>query len=447
LTLTEQQIESLAPNPAAFSAGKKLSAKSNWMSLSYNDRAIWGEIKGSGKNPYQVQIELDSFAYKCNCPSRQFPCKHNIGLMLLYGQTPNTFVPSTDEPDWVKNWLDKRQNKSKKEDSAPEERSNEDQKKLDKAKEKNQNDRFESVKAGVADLELWLKDIIRIGILELPNKPQSELEKVAARMVDAKANGLAAWARSLANIKFGNENQWQSEALGLISKLFLLIKTFQNYDNLSPIWQTTIKNLVGWPQSPKELIANPDAETIKDKWLVVGQTNETDGEITTQRNWLVACHSNRKALLLYFATKFSQFEQTILPGTIIHADLCFFPSALPYRAAIKIQRGVEDKLDMPIDAFQTWKEAFAYKTEQLKLNPWASEQIIIINDARIAKYCDQWVMYDREKNFIPVAGQALSIAMKWLVQTGNRAYKTAGLLQNGMVLPLGIFQNNQYKLL
>ena len=101
MAFSEQQIETLSPSPAAFNAGKSLAAKNKWKSLAQNERAAWGEIQGSGKNPYQAQVEIGTLACKCNCPSRQFPCKHNLALMLLFAKVPNEFAQTPDEPEWV----------------------------------------------------------------------------------------------------------------------------------------------------------------------------------------------------------------------------------------------------------------------------------------------------------------------------------------------------------
>jgi len=100
LNLTEKQIEGLSPYPAAFVAGKKLSAKENWQNLSSSERAIWGAIKGSGKSHYLTQIDTINIAYKCTCPSRQFPCKHSIALLLLVSSQPSA-VTASEEPEWV----------------------------------------------------------------------------------------------------------------------------------------------------------------------------------------------------------------------------------------------------------------------------------------------------------------------------------------------------------
>ncbi len=444
MIFTEQQVETISPNPAAYKAGKALAVASKWVTLAKTDRVIWGEIQGSSKTPYQVQIDIVTMGYKCNCPSRQFPCKHNIGLMLLYASNPNEFKIENEEPEWVKSWIDKRQAKANKPEL--EEITEEKQEKLDKAREKTQTDRFQSVQVGIDELELWLKDLIRIGILELPNKPASDFSKIAARMVDAKAPGLAGWVKSLGSIDYSNPTEWQNEALTIISKLYLLIRTFKNYENLTPTWQITIKNLVGWSQSAKELIANNESETVKDQWLVAGQVTETtDDEIATQRNYLVGCQSNRYALILNFSTKHTTIENPLIPGSVINAELVFFPSALPHRAAIKTTRSVGNQLEQQPQSLGTWTDVFKLKAAQLQQNPWQQETTAIIDDLRITNRNNRWIAYDKNLNYVMISPKFdLQKIMRWLAISGNRKMRVAGIIRSETLYPLGVFENNQY---
>lgn len=448
MTFTEQQIETLAPNPAAFKAGKSLSSVVKWLFLSKSERALWGEIKGSGSSPYKVQIDLTALAYKCSCPSRQFPCKHCVALMLLYSSSEKDFSFTENEPEHIQTWIDKRHSKPKEEKIEEEERSAEELDKQTKARAKTQANRFESVMAGAIELELWLKDLIRLGILELPNKPVSDFSKVAARMVDAKAPGLASWVKTLGNLNYNNQDEWPGEAIAIISKLFLLIKTFRNYDNLSPEWQITIKNLVGWSQSTKELLDDNNAERIKDFWLVAGQETETNDDIVTQRNWLIGCNTQQRALILNFATRFSSFESLIVPGSIIHADLAFFPSVTPHRAVVKMQRGLETELPVLPDFFDNWTCAFQYRAKQLQQNPWANDLLVLIRDVRLLNAEKQWVAFDMENIYVPLLSSFdTQKVMKWMIISGNRPQDIAFILRNGKAIPLGIFKNQQYILL
>ena len=105
---TADQVIALSPDDSSTKNGKKLASASKWVTLGKSDRALWGECKGSGKNPYRTQIDLSEPAFKCSCPSRKFPCKHGLGLFLLFAEQPEQF--SEDAlPDWVEEWLQKRE--------------------------------------------------------------------------------------------------------------------------------------------------------------------------------------------------------------------------------------------------------------------------------------------------------------------------------------------------
>lgn len=87
MKITEQYILLLAPNAAAASNGRNLSRKGSFSGHGRNEdsNVYWAECAGSGKNPYRTSIDFsisETFpTCRCSCPSRQFPCKHALGLM------------------------------------------------------------------------------------------------------------------------------------------------------------------------------------------------------------------------------------------------------------------------------------------------------------------------------------------------------------------------------
>ena len=88
MKITEQYILLLAPNAAAASNGRNLSRKGSYANHGRNSDAtvFWAECAGSGKNPYRTSIDFsiseNAPTCRCSCPSRQFPCKHALGLMF-----------------------------------------------------------------------------------------------------------------------------------------------------------------------------------------------------------------------------------------------------------------------------------------------------------------------------------------------------------------------------
>lgn len=87
-TITDELVRSLAPNPAAYSNAQKISRSGDFSGLciTADKTLIFGDCRGSGKNPYRTSADFsgDSPVFRCTCPSRQFPCKHSLAIMLDY---------------------------------------------------------------------------------------------------------------------------------------------------------------------------------------------------------------------------------------------------------------------------------------------------------------------------------------------------------------------------
>jgi len=446
MSYSEEQIAVLAPKPTAFAAGKKLAKTGNWVVSAKSERAMWAEIKGSGKNPYKTQIDLRNLAYKCSCPSRQFPCKHSLALLLLDCYSPDKIEEKASEPEWVQEWIDKRVEKA-----APKpvkELTPEDLKKREAQKKKRQDLRVKQVNSGVGELRLWLKDLVRVGLLELPNKPSSEFATMAARMVDAKAGGLASWVKALGEVDYANPKSWQADALAIIGKLNLLTKSWENRENLSSEWQQTIKTLIGWPQSPKELAIDKEADSTNDHWLVLGQEDEERDDMTIHRNWLLGVKSNRKALTLNFVTRFSDVSgSTIVPGSLIDGEVAFFPSVFPQRAIIREQKGFVDDLSQKPAMHENWGSFFDEHAERCKQYPWINNESGVIQQARIVNQ-KEWFVIDNDDKMVPISTDVDEQSMiRWILLSGNEAKDLAFFMRGGFVFPLGIFLDMKYQIL
>ena len=72
----------LAPDTSSQRAAAGLAGASPWSGWGASGELVWGSCAGSGKDPYQVAVDLAGPAYRCSCPSRKFPCKHALGLLL-----------------------------------------------------------------------------------------------------------------------------------------------------------------------------------------------------------------------------------------------------------------------------------------------------------------------------------------------------------------------------
>jgi SWIM zinc finger len=449
LKFTEPQIQNLAPDDASLKAGKSLSAKTNWLLAQYNSRVVWGEIKGSGTKPYLTQIDISNIAFKCSCPSRKFPCKHGLGLMLLWTNDSSAVIETEQEPAWVADWMNKRIAKEEKV-NEPKEYTEAELEKLEKSKAKRTEDRTLAVENGIAELTLVLKDLIRTGILNLPQKETIFFDRIAARMIDAKASGLAAWVKKLGAINYNQSTMlWQTEALEIMGKMYLLTEAFRNLPNLSAAWQTSIKNLIGFSQAPKELLQDAAAEIIKDCWLVIGQeTTTTDDGIIIQRNWLVGLETNETALLLNFGTRFATMDISVIPGSIIEAALVFFPAVVKQRAVIKLQKSILPKLPNLPNLLPNINALYAHKQEILIIYPFATDIVVCLNNIRIGQHQETFIAIDEEGFYIKLsAAFSFEKQLNWLAITAGNYYAITAIVREEQLYPLGVFMNENYILI
>ncbi len=89
LKISEEFINSTAPNQNAILNGWGMVRKNSFVkyNISQDETVLFGECIGSGASNYLTSadfIKSDSPVFRCTCPSRQFPCKHSLGLMYAY---------------------------------------------------------------------------------------------------------------------------------------------------------------------------------------------------------------------------------------------------------------------------------------------------------------------------------------------------------------------------
>src|SRR5689334_14096150 len=157
--LTSEQILALAPDASAAKAGKDLANGRKWQNLGVSEAAAWGECQGSAKEPYRTAADLHDLAYRCTCPSRKLPCKHALGLLLLLARDAGPFGETTP-PEWVATWLGGR---AKRAETRAKPAAPAGEVADPRAAERRAASREARVQAGLGELDLWLRDVVRRG--------------------------------------------------------------------------------------------------------------------------------------------------------------------------------------------------------------------------------------------------------------------------------------------
>ncbi|MGC5010306.1 SWIM zinc finger family protein [Streptosporangium sp. DT93] len=345
------QVLALAPDAPSQKAAHGVSSPAKWSATGVSADALWGECKGSGSKPYRACVDLSEPAYKCTCPSRKFPCKHALGLLLLWSADA---VPAVGEPaDWVGEWLEGRRGRAAKAAETGAARAA-------RAAEPGPADgrraeqREQRVATGLADLERWLADQIKQGIA---GSGRDHWDALTKRLVDAQAPGVAGSLSRLG--KLLDIDDWPARLLGEYALLHLLCVAHRRLsassaspgspgspgspadgagdvgadagDAVPDGLLQRVRDRVGFSMTKEEVIARG---VVRDRWDVLGRRDEEHDRLTARRVWLRGRETGRAALVLSFAPAGQALDASLVTGTVVDADLAFYPGSAPLRAVV-----------------------------------------------------------------------------------------------------------------
>ena len=434
MNYSAEQIIALAPDAASAKAGRSLATASKWQNVGQDERALWGECRGSGAKPYQTVIDLNEPAFKCSCPSRKFPCKHALGLFLLIANQPAIAGAGTTQPAWAAEWLTKRdqqaQRKTELAQKAAEEPDEATLARRASQKAKRSLDREAKVVAGLKELELWLRDLLRHGLASSQTRSVDYWEQMAARLIDAQAPGVARRVRDLARLPHSGDG-WTEHLLTQLSSLFLLLKAFERVETLSAATQADVRTAIGWSLKEDEL---PEENLVAGEWLVLGQRTTGEESLRVRRTWLWSESLAKGALVLEFAAPGQHFAADLLPGTTVEAELVFYPSNYPLRAALKRRLDTtQSSNEMP--GYQTNDALLTTYADVLALNPWIEAIPAPLQTVAPVRRGERWFARDANGGLLSLRCES-STGWKLLALSGGYPITIFGEWNGRSVLPV-----------
>ncbi|MEO8286036.1 MAG: SWIM zinc finger family protein [Chloroflexota bacterium] len=393
-TWTTEQILALASDAASAKSGLDLSAPRKWVTRGRAEAVVWGECQGSGAKPYRTAIDLSEPAFKCSCPSRKFPCKHGLGLFLMYESQAQSIEQGTP-PSWVSEWLESR-SKRVEQAAVKKEQPSTPRATDPAAQAKVAAQREARVSAGVKDFRRWLGDLTRNGLSAAQAQPSSFWEGPASRLVDSQAPGLARMVRQMAGIPASGEG-WPDRLLEEMGRVHLLVESFERIERLPLNIQAEVRTLMGWTQSQDELLA---LDGVSDRWAVLGQRVVEEDRLRTQRTWLWGTGTGQHALVLDFAHGSQPLDKTLVAGTILDAELVFFAGAIPSRALVKKRNNPPSALNA-LEGVSIAAAIEAYAAA-LALNPWLNRFPVLLGDVVPMHEGERWWVRDGDGHALPL---------------------------------------------
>lgn len=384
------EILQLSPDEASAKAAKGLVIPAKWPRLEFNDQAMWGECQGSGSKPYQVQVDQAGPAFRCTCPSRKFPCKHGLALLLLRAQNPDAFAQATP-PAWVSDWLSSRQERAEKQEHKNAAAAANRQSTADpQAVVRREAARLQRMGDGLDELARWLSDRLRQGLAQLPAQPAA-WDELATRMVDAQLPGLAFRLRRIGS-QVGKGEDWPARVLGRLGQLQLLIEAFGRLDALPAAVQQDVRTALGIAIEQEAVLTG--GERVADDWRVLGQSIDEEDRLWVRHVWLQGIRSARPAMLLDYAHGTRRFEQAYLTGATMKLTLAFFPGNSPLRALALDDR---EPLDATPPPSVPPEAAFDALSRAVAANPWQWPQPLLLDAAVPHLQQGDWLLHLPER--------------------------------------------------
>lgn len=402
---SRDQVLALAPDTPSQKAAQGVAAPGKWSLRGTTGTVLFGECKGSGAKPYLAAVDLTEPAYRCSCPSRKFPCKHALGLLLLWSADG---VPVQEAmPQWVGEWLDGRADRAEKSAARLETARAKVAAEASTAADETPSEepgisgdsgsgvpapdglgagrsgprgaaggpgtggesvRHSRVAAGLSDLERWLADQVRQG---LAGAGEHDWDGLAKRLIDAQAPGVAGIVSRLSRVRA--EEGWPGRLLAEYALINLLAVAYRVRAELpGPLAQTVLIR-AGFPITREEVLTGP---AVRDQWDILGRRDEEQDRLTARRVWLRGRHTGRAALVLSFAPQGQPLDASLVTGAAIDADLTYYPGAAPLRALVATRHGTPASPAVPSGVSP--EEALDEVARALAEDPWTESWPLVL---------------------------------------------------------------------
>lgn len=277
MEINQKKIEELAPNAEAAKKGRDLEKKKKFSNLkiSTDKNLIWGECSGSGKNPYYCSadyIDPHNPVFRCNCPSRQFPCKHAIGLLYCYDADSKQFI----EADIPEDILSKREKIEKKQEKKAQEKESI-KEKAEKPKKVNTASVIKKIDTQLAGIEISKKiihDIVLSGLSSVDAKFSRTLQNQIKELGNYYIGGIQTAFNNLMIELEEVKNEEYTSVVNQINYISALLKKAADYlskrkenPEEAPELDSAIEEQIGYVWKLVELMQNglyeEDAELVQ----------------------------------------------------------------------------------------------------------------------------------------------------------------------------------------
>ena len=338
---------------------------------------MWGKCQGSGKHPYQVSIDLTGPAFRCSCPSRKFPCKHGLALLLLWVDGSGSVADVEEAADFASAWAAERTARGEARAAAMSARDGRAPDPV--ARARRLEERLALMTGGMDDFARWLTDLVRGGTASARHQPYTWWDGTAARLVDSQLPGLADDVRTVgADVSWRPD--WSDRLLLALGRWWTATRAWATRDTLTDAELGDLRAYLGWSFAT-DAVRSQDA--VHDRWTVLGAHRTDDGRLQQQRTWLCGESTGETVQVLDFAASGQVLPVARVVGSVLDATLARYPGAAVRRALFVDEPAVVDaRGELP--AGSTLAAAQAVAAAALARNPWSRRVPVVVSAASVS---------------------------------------------------------------
>jgi len=210
IDISESIVDAMAPNAnaAGNARGLLLKGKLSDLRVDAEGTLIFCSCKGSGKSDYQTSVDFlepGNPVPRCSCPSRQFPCKHALALMLAYcaGKSAFSVAEIPEDVASKREKAAKRAEKRKEKEDTPA-----------KPRKVNKSALKKKIAVQLEGLELLekiVRGVLKSGMGNVTPRTFKEMEEQAKRLEDSYLPGARNALRGFINLFRSPDGDWLGE--------------------------------------------------------------------------------------------------------------------------------------------------------------------------------------------------------------------------------------------
>lgn len=228
--LSEQQIIGMAPNASAVSNARKISSKGGFVNLwrSEDETFYMGECSGSGKTNYITSVDFinqEEPICRCICPSRQYPCKHGLALLMEIC-AEKTFAICEIPEDILQKRVKKEEREQKKEEKK---------KQPAKVNKAARTKKIKKQLEGLVMTEQVITQLLQVGLGTISGNSIKTYKDLAKQLGDYYLPGPQFYIKKLIleieELQKDSDEKHYQKAISILIKLHALVKKANSYLN------------------------------------------------------------------------------------------------------------------------------------------------------------------------------------------------------------------------